>query len=484
MPDFISEIKKINTDGLIYEFSKLSIDMFKNDQYLKVLEVPVLQFGIPKIAKVSLSAWDIPNIEFLSVLHSNDFRRAKKVASLEYLINLYRKYDNNHSAADCIRHGDSNDLFRSILGMTAEQFQYQNRSWIFDKLNRDYYILYAATGFEHREKIDIASIVDNTFGFSVDDYVSVLLMIFGLCGHRPDPISALSNMGPRKESSVLTKENIIHLVQCYSCSYDDLRTSEFGKQLLYSRPFIQTKREGLYLMSSLFLVAMTVANGLYWLARDFYCRQENQIFVNSFGLLFEDYIKELATSYCSKDEWKVIPQGKEKGADFVFDFGKLRMLVESKSALLRLDAKQQIPNLEATNIFFERTIKKSYSQLQSSYTQAIQNTDIPVIKVILLYDEFSNTAIIEKSIEEIFEHDPCCFVMTIREFEILLHLYRNAPAKCNSIFENILEQICHGTPHETFGGIYEKLSIFENPHLQGKIDHISRLHEQFEAQLG
>ena len=32
MKDFVSEIKKINTDGLIYKFSEISIDMFKKVQ--------------------------------------------------------------------------------------------------------------------------------------------------------------------------------------------------------------------------------------------------------------------------------------------------------------------------------------------------------------------------------------------------------------------------------------------------------------------
>lgn len=42
MRDFISEIKKINTDGLIYKFSEISIEMFKKNQYMRKVERPVI----------------------------------------------------------------------------------------------------------------------------------------------------------------------------------------------------------------------------------------------------------------------------------------------------------------------------------------------------------------------------------------------------------------------------------------------------------
>lgn len=148
MDAFISELRKINTDGLIFEFSKLSIEMFKNDEAMKGIELPIKRFGVVKSARVGLSAWDIPLIEYLSVMHSNDYRRAKCLPSLGQLVNSFRKYDNEHSIASVMKNGDADVVFRAILGLTAEQFQFQDKSWIFDKINRDYYILYAAKHFE------------------------------------------------------------------------------------------------------------------------------------------------------------------------------------------------------------------------------------------------------------------------------------------------------------------------------------------------
>lgn len=102
MKDFISEIKKINTDGLIYKFSEISIEMFKKVQCWRNVGVPVVRCGKRQKMLVQLSAWDIPNIAFLSVKNSNDYRHADRGASIGQLVNLYREYENEHSAAENI----------------------------------------------------------------------------------------------------------------------------------------------------------------------------------------------------------------------------------------------------------------------------------------------------------------------------------------------------------------------------------------------
>ena len=479
MKDFISEIKKINTAGLIYEFSEISIEMFKKVQCWRDVEVPVLRYGKRQKMLVQLSAWDIPNIAFLSVKNSNDYRHTDRVASIGQLVDLYREYENEHSVAENIKDLESDGVFRVVLGMTAEQFQYQNLWWIFEKFNRDYYILLAAKSFEHRSEIDTNAAVKEVFSCSADDYIAILLMIFWLCSQHPDPLSAPENLYCRKENTILTPENITKFIEYYSCNYEELREHSLGKQLLYSKPFIKTQRNGVYLAVSMYLVAMMVGNGLYWLVRDYYFKQCTQKFVNAFGLLFEDYIKDLALNYCEPSEWKALSAGSKKGADFLFDFGVLQLLVESKSSLLQLDVKQQVPNLESANKFFDRTISEAYAQLNSSYEQFNGKVDVPVIKIILLYDEFSNTAIIELSASKIFEKDPLCFVMTIRELEILLYLHRNDKVKEEQILNRLLDSIKPDGVRKNIGAIYEELSIHENPHLDGEMDYFSKMMKHF-----
>lgn len=152
MKDFISAIKNINTDILIYRFSELSIEMFQKNQHLMSLKLPVLRFGGYREYNITLSAWDIPEIEYLSVKYSNDFRGTCKIEPAK-LVNLYRGYENDHSVASKMSDADISGIFRYLVGMTAEQFQYQNMQWIFERFNRNYYILLAASHFEHRSAV-------------------------------------------------------------------------------------------------------------------------------------------------------------------------------------------------------------------------------------------------------------------------------------------------------------------------------------------
>lgn len=484
MKNFISQIKKIPTDELIFNLSEKSISMFVKGDYLMPINIPAIHYGQKKTLTITLTAWDILDIEFLSIKESNDYRHSSKAVSFDTLIDLYRNYDNERSAKEGVfKNSNADELFRTLMGMTAEQFLYQNPAWIFEKFNRDYYILLAATNFEHRPEINVNAIVKGIFGFSADDYIALLLMVLWLCRQHPDPLTAPKELYCKKDNTIFIPDNLFKIVNYYSCTYEDLRASFFKKQLLYSKPFIKTQKSSAYLSASVFAVSMLVGNGLYWLIRDYYRNQGSQSFINAFGYLFEDYIKDLSTKYCLPSEWSVLPTGTKKGADFTFNFGAIAFLVESKSSLIGLDVKQQIPNLNAADTFFNRTIKKAYNQLNSSYSQLVSKTSQPIIKVILLYDEFSNSAIIEAAANTILGTDPSCFIMTIREFEILLYLHKNDKETEHQVLNEILLSSTSENHRKNIHAIYNDLSLHKNPHLDGEMDYFSKLMKHFEKEL-
>ena len=103
----------------------------------------------------------------------------------------------------------------------------------------------------------------------------------------------------------------------------------------------------------------------------------------------------------------------------------------------------------------------------------------------MLYDEFSNTAIIELSEKEIFEKDNLCFVMTIRELEILLYLHCNDKTKEEQILNKLLDSTKSDglRKRQNIGAIYDELSIHENQHFDGQMDYFARMVEHFENNL-
>lgn len=483
--DFISEIKKINTDGLILRFAERSIEMFKGQESITSVEVPVVRYGRSQKLCVALSAWDILSIDYLAVKHSNDYRDGKKKCSVGQLVDLYREYDNEHHTPNALYNPNLplDDIFRIILGMTAEQFQHSRMLWAFERFSRNYYILLAAKDFEHHALIDVDGIIRETFGYNADDYVAVLLIVFWLCLQNPMPLTAPPSLYHRKELTVLTEENIRAFVGRYTCTYRELRDSPLKRQLLYSKPFIKTQKTCATIMSSMYLVAMLIGNGLYWVVRDYYQMRKQQNFVNAFGLLFEDYITDLAKTYCSESEWRHLEEGRKKQSDFYFDFGDVRLVVEAKSALLGLNARQQVPNTSTIDRFYRNTIQEAYQQLQSSHNELLSAAPTPLLKIILLYDEFSNTAIIEQSISEIFLNDPACYIMTIRDFEILLYTYKYNYSQ----FKNVLNSMAYpkGKDRERkcVTVILEEHSLRDNFHFDGERDYFKILLEHFGSQL-
>lgn len=482
MRDFVAEIRRINTDGVIFELSKAAIEMFRDQQYQKAFEIVLNKFGIKKKVSVSLSAWDIQDIVYLSVIHSNDYRRKDHLPVMGSLINLYRGYENANSIAEELRSSNIDRIFRAILGMSAEQFQYENIGWIFEKFNRDYYILLASNDFDHRHLLDVNAVTKELLGLSADEYIMVLLMIFGLSRLDPIPLGWYARPEAAGLPPIISRENVEKVIEYYSCTYENLRRSPLGKQLLYAKPFIKTQREQLYISCNMYLVAMLIGNGLYWLTRDYFCKQK-QDFPNAFGLLFEDYIKDLASKYCESDQWSVIPQGKKKGADFFFDIGSIRIIIEAKSALLQLSARQQVPDLEAVDKFFERHIKKSYEQLNNSFKEIQLSANRPIVKATLLYDDFSNTSIIEQSIPDIYVNDPDCYIMTIRELEILLYVHKHDKEKCTEICARIATNAKGPGERESIGAILEKMGLISNPHLEGNMDFFTMITEQLQEKL-
>lgn len=213
MRDFISEIKRINTDGVIFEFSKASVEMFRDDQYQKPFEIVLNKYGIKKKANVLLSAWDIQDIAYLSVVHSNDYRRMDHLPTMGHLINLYRGYENENSIAEEIGKSDIDRIFRAILGMTAEQFQYENIGWIFEKFNRDYYILVAAKDFEHRSLLNVNTVTKELLDLSAEDYLMVLFMVFGLSRLDPIPLRWYERLVPAELPPIVSRENVEKIIR-------------------------------------------------------------------------------------------------------------------------------------------------------------------------------------------------------------------------------------------------------------------------------
>ena len=284
MKNFITAIKNYSTENIIEVFAKISNKIFNSQNEKKMfpccIELPILYYPIrsmPTMSAVGLSAWEIQHIQYLAIKHSSDYRdqTIKNEQELAMLVNLYRGYANKHSGAEKIDRADISVIFKYMFGVASEQFIYHNLSWVFQRFNRNYHILLGSDIISR--PIDIDSIVKDRIGLSAEELTVAYFIIFWLCTQRPDILTAPEELYKKKTETVLTKANIERIVEYYTVSYKDVRESPLENLIFYSKPFVKT-RKGVTLMTNSYLVFMLIADGLYWILRDFLQRNRKPRF--------------------------------------------------------------------------------------------------------------------------------------------------------------------------------------------------------------
>ena len=493
MKDFEGFIKNYATRDFIYFFAEKSIEIYKNqveklDEHLVcniTFPLNIIQHGfIHKQAKVMLSAWDIPNMAYLSITNANDYRNDIMTEQLAgRVVNLYRGYENKHSGSEYIRNNGLPGIFKYLMGMSYEQFKYANPAWIYQNYNRNYHMLIGSPNINREKIVDINVITNELFGLTAEELLEVEYIIWWLCSIHPDPLSAPEELYRVKENSILTKKNLERVISYYSVTYEQVRNSSLGKQIFYNKPFVITQKTKEAIAVSFYLVQMMIADGLYWLIRDYYHNNHwGQKFINAFGEMFEDYFEELAGLYLPQNSWYKIPEERKKSADYYVEVDEAVFLFELKSGLLGLGAKQQVPDVGQIDTFYNRNIKEAYEQLKVSEQE--YRGEKPVIKVFLLYESMTNTQMIVASLPEIFEQDPRCYIMTIDDLEMLLATYKEDKGKFDDVVRAFIQ---NKRGDKDCKSALELLNLYQavgDMHFIGERDYLKKIVEKLEKELG
>lgn len=489
MKNFISFINQYPTRDFIYLFSKISIEIYKKQLNNKeedlnccvTYPLHIIESGfIHKKVSVMLSAWDIQDMAYLSVKNSNDYRGGDLLSQkIGPIVNLYRGYENEHSNSEYLKNADLEDIFKFFMGMTYEQFKYQNLAWPIQNFCRNYHMLIGSPNINREKIIDINQITEELFGVKVDTLLAVEVMIRWLCSKNPDPLSAPENLYYRSESSVITKETLKKVIAYYSITYEEIRNSPIGKQIFYSKPFVVTKKTQENIMVSFYLLTMFFADGLYWLVRDYY-RNNNwgQKFINAFGEMFEDYFEEVASIYLDEKQWYKISEQKKNSADYYVEFDEVIILFELKSGLLGVGAKQQIPDIQQIDKFYKRNISKAYKQLKTSEKEFQGNK--PILKIFLLYESATNTQIIISSMPDIFVKDKGCYIMKIEDLEMLLATYQKERERFKKVIHALVQNENSEGKCESVLKVLNDYGAIGDMHFTGERDYFNCILKKFE----
>lgn len=493
MKDFITYIKEYSTENYIYTFAEISIEIYKN--HLKsngeeglhctaTFPLHILSHGfLPKTVPVMLSAWEIPDMAYISICYANDYRKKVVVKDeIGHIVNLYRGYVDDKPGNEYLKDAELADVFKYLMGITSEQFRHEALGWVIQNFNRNYHMLLGSAKISRDKIININEIVQEIFGISVDELLAIELIIMWLCSKHANPLSAPEDLYYKKAGSFITKENLRKVIEYYSTTYEEVRESKLEKQIFYSKPFVYTQKSKEYIMVSMYLLQMVIADGLYWLIRDYYLNNKmGQAFMNAFGEMFENYFEELMIEYMPDDSWHKIATQKKKSADYYVEIENVIFLFELKSGLMRIGGRQQTPNIEQIDDFYRRNIVEAYEQLKNSAEdyQGIR----PVIKIFLLYEFTNNTQLIMSSIPEIFDNDKECYIMSIQDLEIFLATYKNERNKFSKVVEVMLNRSSKETEYSSVLNILNDQQAINNFHFVEEKDYLKKLIDKLEIEF-
>lgn len=478
MDKFTNLIRRYSPQEVMKQLYKMSLAMMENDNkaFLDIpVQVLVKHKGLRK-DQLTLPVWKISEIVYWSIVKSNDYRNKKLYYSdVLNIIDEFYGFDNERTDVSFLKDVKFNEISQFLLGMMGEQEQFQNLQWLINSFNRNYHILVGSKKIKRKLKRSCEQIIQEEIGVDIHTFCKILIMLTGACTKTQSPLEykGIELLG-------IKRDDWAKVINYYAVDYQEIRCSQLETQIFYTKPFVKTQNPKRILAVTYHQVVFLLANGIYWVIRNYYYKLGTLEFLNAFGEMFEDYLLEISGQYLSSTEYQHFEHKDEKIADFRYEFEDCIILVEQKSALLTLSSKSQTPDMQNIKRFLTRNIMEAYEQLEA--TSHRESNTKPILKFILLYENLQNAQLIQIGIPEIFENDSKCFVIGIAEFEQILRIRKQDLKLWKELIELLLSRekdnvsIIH-ILDSLKGFDYSNIFTDENDYYQRNFDEMQSFYE-------
>lgn len=470
--EYFDVLRKFTLDELLKRINRESAELLKNVLFADVSGTKLASFPLIKSATKTLSeqdvyitGWNLIDLAYNAAICSNDYR-GKVITDDKELYLLVSLTESIHAKRELERMDEENlgsnpNIFLYLWGFFGEQKKIQQPGKTFGNLARELYIL-----FDLAPQIDgisnIQAIVKEEVGVCPRKLLTALFLAWFASTQSPTLKTWEQNLIWNEDLSL---EEFQMVISQYTATYYDIRLSNIGRQILYAKPYICTQRKEVISVNC-YLNFFLIEHCVLWCVRNHYIKNDDRRFTSEFGLLFETYFKELLEATLQKDEYDRIPEECAMRADWRIVLGKYRILVEQKSPLVGLLAKQQDSSIKAMETYCTRNIIKGINQLGETERHY---GDGPYIKIILLYDDFLYTGILD----HVFvlpdckeENDNLYWLATIDEMETLLFIYSTNKVLFDKIMaEKIRREVEHSNEGKSFAQLFEENEISDNPYI-------------------
>lgn len=439
-------LREFTADKALMRINVLSAEIMQNDNNLNDLpssRTMVFPYHEPNgnthFQKVIVNGWRLHNLAYHIIVHTDDYR-GKSIESdqeIAMLVNLaeahFQRWEHSFLNELHRRPNGDIDLKFYLWGFAGEQFKYQILGKAFDNSARELYILFECRKHVNSE-IDIEKIVKDETGIDWQNVLSFLLLAWFQSTRSPVLLDIKDSI---MWDDTFSFEHYESLLNRYTTTYDMIRKDELnlGRQQLLIKPFVRTHKKDLISVNA-YLNLFLFEHSILWVVRDYFNRSNDRKFTSEFGEYFEEYFRELLTAYLNDDCFKKIPETNSKRADWKVEIGEFRFLIEQKSSVLSVLAKQQESQIEVMKNYCIKNIVKALKQLKQTEEEL---ADGKYIKIVILYEDYINA----EALDDVFnlpecdvENDSYFWLMTINEMEMLLDYY----SKDNDGFYNLIRQ--------------------------------------------
>ena len=379
-------LRQFTLDELLKQINKESVrllyDNNRDHQAMKAVHVPIMQLSTKRIENkdVFITAWELIDLAYNAICATNDYRG--KIPDRNELYMLCAETGALIERRETVfldKIHLTPSFFFFLWGFSGEQFKMQTISSVFQNAARELYII-----IELSKKIlhiDYSSVIQQETGVTWQVLISSLLLAwFGFL--HSDNLEDLK--ASIQWDAEFKKEDFEKVIDRYTADYREIKYSSLKRQIFYTKPFVKTQRRET-ISISVYLNLLIYEHSVFWAIRDHYKKIHSGEFFHAYGTLYEAYFQEVLDRYVEKDMYKRIEENKkDERADWELQLYDYHFLIEQKSSLIDLIAKQQESSYENIEKYAQKTIIKALHQLRSTEQDL---GDTKYIKIVLLYED-------------------------------------------------------------------------------------------------
>lgn len=277
-------------------------------------------------------------------------------------------------------------------------------------------------------------------GFDIKSFAQLQMAGFAWI-HNTSSINFKVTADLKEKYPILSESNLKSCIGQFTSDYNYYRGASFPNNPLFFKPIIKTSTNR-FLISNAFIWARKFYEGIYWLLRDKYMKQQSQQFINNFGEYYEKYIEKVLGYYLPTSQYEKVTDGERRKADWLIHTDEYILIVEQKSCLMTISLKEEYPSLMQLDKYLSNFIE-AYQQLADTEKYLGKSNKI-IIKLILHFDKFYlGEALIKERVNRLIEdhlHDLSnYYFIETEEFEKLMQVLSEDEATFNKIVKTKIE---------------------------------------------